>query len=734
VRATRLFRFAWFVVLGAASFAAAQDAPPPPRGPAPPNPPNWGPPSPPADKQAMWPAATGEGWKKPVLVKFQRTWEDATAVAKEEGKQILVCINMDGEIASEHFAGVRYREPDAAKLYEPYVCVMCSVYRHTERDFDEQGNRVVCPRFGSVTCGEHIAMEAVCFEKFMEGKRVSPRHIAVELDGKKKYDVYYTNDVAHVLQAVKEWGAAPTKPPVVRGDRPITDRVAGRDLSDRDAVEAAYRGGDSDARKALLDAALKNPDAASLDLLRLAVFGFDKDMSKLAREALSNTNSADATELVSDALRVPMDQAEKDALIAALNRLGATSPRAQWLATVHQGLGGASSAVETKGWARAGGEYPPQYGLDENALDARRRAEKDAVRAHPDDPKARLDFADASLMMAMDQRRLTANDPQASKMAQTLLFEDARAFALRAEERGAKGWRVNAVVSLAEYYRGDKETAYARAAAAAKDIPAGEKSWQSVAVLTVFAEQRWNAIKKAVQGKEKWPPEWLADLHATNLVILRHPLGTIEQAITHYDSLGWLGAKAQAATFLDEAIVRWPASDEAHARFRRRVLQERGVAGLEPAYEAMLRERPDVKQLPWFAGEASRITGDFRRRKNDGAAALEAYERAIKHYQDAISAEPPRRDAPDEAIAIVTAGRARIALDAGDVEKATTDIVASLTSRPQTAGIQDGMSITPVATAHALVRKLKDLTRDDLLAKVQEAMTKLDPALVGRGE
>jgi hypothetical protein len=203
----------------------------------------------------MWPAATAEEWKKPVLVKFQRTWEDATAVAKEEGKQILVCINMDGEIASEHFAGVRYRDPDAAKLYEPYVCVICSVYRHTERDFDEQGNRVICPRFGSVTCGEHIAMEAVCFEKFMEGKRMSPRHIAVALDGTKTYDVYFINDVEHVLYAIKEWGAAPTKPPVVRGDRPITDRVAGRDLSDRDAVETAYKSGDADAKKALLDAA-----------------------------------------------------------------------------------------------------------------------------------------------------------------------------------------------------------------------------------------------------------------------------------------------------------------------------------------------------------------------------------------------------------------------------------------------------------------------------------------------
>jgi tetratricopeptide (TPR) repeat protein len=128
------------------------------------------------------------------------------------------------------------------------------------------------------------------------------------------------------------------------------------------------------------------------------------------------------------------------------------------------------------------------------------------------------------------------------------------------------------------------------------------------------------------------------------------------------------------------------------------------------------------------------VTGDFKRRKNAGDEALAAYDRAIAHYEKAIVAEPARRDAPDEAIAIVIAGKARIALDAGDVEKATAGIVESLERRPQAAGIVDGVAITPVATAHALLRKLKDLKRDDLVEKLQAAMAKIDPALVTRGE
>jgi hypothetical protein len=149
----------------------------------------------------MWPAATAEGWAKPVLVKWQRSFDDALALAKETGQPIMVAVNMDGEIASEHFAGVKYRDPEAAKLLEPYICVIGSVYRHTPRDYDEFGARVECPRFGTVTCGEHITCETELYSKYFEGLRVSPRHIVLEPSGKERYDVYYSWDTQTVLTA-----------------------------------------------------------------------------------------------------------------------------------------------------------------------------------------------------------------------------------------------------------------------------------------------------------------------------------------------------------------------------------------------------------------------------------------------------------------------------------------------------------------------------------------------------
>ena len=248
------FRAVTLLVALALSGAAApaQDG-----GSSDPSPGTGGPRTPPqgSAREAMWRAATAEEWKKPVLVTFQRTWEDALAVAQEEGRPLLICVNMDGEIASEHYAGIRYRDPETAALYTPYVCVIASVYRHNPRDHDDAGNRIPCPRFGSVTCGEHIAIEPPLYEKYFDGRRIAPRHILVEVGGEKdmkeSFDVYYANDTASVFKAITDGAAGrPAPREVVRGDRPVVERVASRHVADRAAVEEAWREGDAERRGA----------------------------------------------------------------------------------------------------------------------------------------------------------------------------------------------------------------------------------------------------------------------------------------------------------------------------------------------------------------------------------------------------------------------------------------------------------------------------------------------------
>src|SRR5690606_32718797 len=110
-----------------------------------------------------------------------------------------------------------------------------------------------------------------------------------------------------------------------------------------------------------------------------------------------------------------------------------------------------------------------------------------------------------------------------------LLFLDAQRTAQEAEQLGARGWRVDAVIALAAYQNGDKDLAQRRAEQAVGDLPAGEQGWNSMAVLDLFARLRWGSILKAVRAKESWPPEWLSDIHATCTILGQHPLGSEDQ-------------------------------------------------------------------------------------------------------------------------------------------------------------------------------------------------------------
>jgi len=736
----------------ASAAAFAQDAPevtqeqPPAREDLPGGPPPGSPPRLPdgITREQMWWAPTAEDWKKPVLITWQRTWEDALAVSRETGKPILICVNMDGEIASEHYAGIRYRQPEIAALYEPYVCVIASVYRHTPRDFDDEGRRIPCPRFGTVTCGEHIAIEPILYEQFFNGQRVAPRHIMVELDGKEQYDVFFTWDTDSVFNAVRDGIAdrdiVPT--PIVRGDRSIVERVASHDVRDRMAVETAYEEGDQELRRSLLEAAREHPDVASVDLLRLAVFGFDTEMSKLARKALSDSRSEAAIDLIPEALRVPMEPPEREALIAALARLGdaSASPRARWLSVVHRGLATRSTSVDVEGWSAtpAGAEYPAPAD-DWLQLDAKLESKAEIAETRPDDADAKLELAEASLAFAVEasdafvvppetEELLTA-DPRTARMMARSRYLEARRAAQEARELGATGWRVDAVLALSAYYLGDLDEAFARAEDAVRELPPGATEWNAMAVLTIFAEGRFKAIKRAVEAKKDWPPSWLTDVHSAYSVLLRHPLGTDTQVVWHYDFLVWLGAKDQAGRVLDQGLGRWPDSWILHDRLRSRILEDRGVEALEARYESMLQGDPPP-DMEWFAGLASLVAAEVYRRANNEEAALAAYDRSLAHFERAIAADPECRDTADQSIALVLAGRARIDFEREDYDRALQGVLASFERKPDAAGSLDGLNNTPATTAQLLLAKLKELDRTEQADILQAALDKLDPELL----
>jgi hypothetical protein len=701
-------------------------------------------------REAMWPAPTSADWAQPCRIAWERSIEDALAVSRATRKPLLVCVNMDGEIASEHYAGVRWRDPEIAKLYEPYVCVVASVYRHTPRDYDEEGRRVECPRFGTVTCSEHIWIEPGLFERFFDGERVAPRHVMVELDQSETYDVYYAFDTASVFATLHAGIASRDVEtlPLPDGDRPLAARVASPHAADRAAVEDAYAAGDREARLALLAAARATVEAGPagpagveppVDLLRQAVFGLDLELAAHARTTLARVSSPKAVDVVNEALRAALPAGEREALIAALERMGAgegrDAERARTLAVVHRGLAARSDALDVAGWRRAvdaagAGPARPEW----SALAAQVEYRAQAAAADPEDAAAHLALAESYLALAVDPRTAVslARDRFGSTLAR-LRFEDVRRAATRAVELGATGWRVDAALALAAYYLGDGERAYARAEAAALALPPGETGWSAMAVLGVFAQGRRDAIARAARAGEDWPTRWMTDVHAAYQVIAHHPLGSAEHVAAHVDFLRSFGAASEADRALADGLVRFPGSGALHDRFRAQVLADRGVDGLEPAYDELCARAGAAETLPWQAAYTALVAAEFQRRAREPEKARAAYDRGIEGFRAYGAAHPELTANAAHYVALALAGKARLALEAGDLDAALADALAAFDAHPQAAASLDGLGITPVATAQMLRARLAAADRAGAVQAIDAAFERLraiDPALL----
>jgi hypothetical protein len=707
-------RRAALVILLLAGAAAAQDAPPGP-GTAP------NVPAPRPDREKTWPAPTAEDWKKPCLIEWQRSWYDAQAVSKATGKPILVCINMDGEVASEHYAGVRYRQPEIAKLYDQYVCVIASVYRHNPRDYDEQGHRILCPRFGSVTCGEHIAIEPYVHDKFMDGQRIAPRHIGVDEAGgeKEMYDVFYAWSTEAVFdpirKGVENWPA--TKPNSHPESSPV-ELLSSRDNLDRVEVETAYGDGNRDQRRALLEVVVGRSDEPPLDVLRLALRDSDPDLARLARQALVRSTYPGAIDLLTEALAQPLEPQEREDLLVALQRLGKEFPRAKTLSVAYRGLADATSVVDEEAWTKA--LAAPAPSASERGAREARLAQQDAILAG-DDAQAHLELAEALLAQA-------AAEPDAA--AARYVVMDAQRAAQEAARLGADDAREHAALALAAYGLGDLDTALAQAASAGGVVPPDATGRNGLTLLWLFARSRQQAIAQASLAQRDWPAGWLADVHAAYDVLARHPLGDDSQAVMHYDFLKWFGATAAASEVLDAGIARFPASSALHDRLRARLLDTRGAAGLEGWYEERLRDPAAPPSLERFAGYASLVAAENQRRAGHPDDALAAYDRGIAHYERSLALEPAGSADADHYVALALAGRARLAFERGDDARAVDQLLASFARKPGAAATLDGLNISPVDTARLVLARLRDRGPADLATQLEAALAQLDPDLL----
>jgi tetratricopeptide (TPR) repeat protein len=420
-----------------------------------------------------------------------------------------------------------------------------------------------------------------------------------------------------------------------------------------------------------------------------------------------------------------MDAAQREALIAALGRLGRTDARARTLAVVQRGLSSRSELVDAEAWSGALGGGTYAAAPDASIVHARVE-NQDAVLKGVD-AAAHLDLAESFLETAYAHYE---QDPDYAR----LLFLDAGNTAREAEALGASGWRVDAALAIAAYYADEQAEAYARAEAAVTgDMPEAAPGWNAMAVLAIFAKSRQETIQQAVAEKIDWPPEWLTDVDAAYAVLAHHPFGTPEQVVAHYDFLNWLAAPDRSRVVLGRGLTRFPDAPELHERLLRHVLWERGVRGLEPAYAKLLAQPDAPAAYSFHAGRASVVTAEFRRRMGHDDLARSAYLRAIEYFEADAAADPAGPAEADRQIALVLAARARLAYEAGEVEGALTELLASFDRDPRAVVVLDGLSISPADTARMLRAGLDRAGHDELRDRLDAALRsleELDPTLL----
>ena len=180
-------------------------------------------------------------------------------------KPLLLVLNIDGETFCEQFANRTYRDAAFVATTRGYVCLIASGERHTDSDYDGQGRRIECPRFGGCTCSEHINNGVLLFQRYFKGESAAPRHYGLALDGKVLFDRFLDSSMKTAIEAIAKNGAQDAEPGL---PTEAVALLARRDAAARQALEVRYAAGDAAARKELLAAAAKAP-SEPFDLLQI---------------------------------------------------------------------------------------------------------------------------------------------------------------------------------------------------------------------------------------------------------------------------------------------------------------------------------------------------------------------------------------------------------------------------------------------------------------------------------
>jgi hypothetical protein len=653
--------------------------------------------------------------KKPVLMPWQRTLEDALAVSKARNQPILVCVNMDGESASESLVWYRYRDPEFASLASGFVCLIVSPDVHAPRSHDDRGRRVTDPRLGSVLDREHVDIEPALFERWFGGQRVAPRHVGISPAGEILFDLYLLGDLGEIDAALREHGVAVME----TMEMPDVPTLLGRPDArwrvelERRAVEGEWRERFELAAGALATSrGVQHPE-----LVRLALRDPDARVRRQVLWTVARELRSLELGLWDEALRVAHGEGElRGVLRASLARLArdggdaALAGEAARRLAAQTGLAAESLVLDVDAWLAAleGAGARLEEASTAEQLDAlsEEAAELEAASAGaPED--AELRTQQARVLLRLSEALLASGqDP-------SYALGDARVAAEAALERGADDGAAAAVAAVASRQLSEPERVGWYAARAFPALREREPSGLLAAqALRALAYSSTGAIYTALAESRACEASDVADAWAAWRVLLAHPGGRqadAEAALTFLESLG---ARSEQAEFARRAVERFPDASTLHLWLRSQVLRDEGGAALELRYADLARARGGDAAFRWFHGVALLSAAEARVVNGETAAALASYAFAAERLRSSFAEKPDFEDSAQHYVALALAGAARLHLESGDLDAALRDAAAALAARPASAEVADGLGQTPRQTADRVARALRAAGRE----------------------
>jgi hypothetical protein len=679
---------------------------------------------------------------------WQRNLDDALELSRASGRPLLVAVNADGESASELIVRERYRDPRWVANTRSFVCVVASYFRHTPRDHDDFGARVVCPRFGEVTCGEHMALEPATHERFMKGvtielfgettDRISPRHVLALPSGEVEFDRYLLFDLSELDReleaAAKRWPARPEAAlPKFTADIDA-EIFLDRRARARDALERALAGAGNEPLERLLRAP--------------ALPGRCEVLWRLTPQLTSGPGGSDLAARVFELVaphgeldfartwlrtRVANFAAERESLLEAFTRLGASRPADRTLARSFAALGTDAEVAAARALlSRVEGEHvadevrrvglgiggfelgdffelvrseaplPQRAAREKPPLPPAEELEATLLKLDPqlaEDPEnAEFRGEAGRAALALARRRIESRSAGIE-----LLLEDARAHLAAASEALPDDVSLlldrARVANLLAQFDEQERLALAALEVAARELAAegDDAEWNYGFDARNAESLRWlgDACARRLAARSGGPA--LDEITATARGGAALALATraADSDATDWLSLasffGALGRADERTRFAIEGLRRFPASQELWAELSSSC-DARGKPELFAALaEELAAQLADWAEPRWYAGYARVLTAQWARRGEDTDGAVAEYELAQAHFQRAMELAPDFTESCRHYLGMCALGRGFALLIADRRVEAAACVVEAARVRPEVVTQRDGL-------------------------------------------